>query len=95
MPLELLAVFFFTSVLLGLTPGPDNLFVLSQSLVFGSRAGLLVTLGLCTGLIFHTSLVAFGIAAMIAGAMPKRPKEFDCVKVSKAKTSPLFKEIIF
>ncbi|MBT6549943.1 MAG: LysE family translocator, partial [Gammaproteobacteria bacterium] len=29
-------------------------------------AGMLVTLGLCTGLIFHTSLVALGLAALIA-----------------------------
>ena len=66
MPFDLLILFFSTSLLLGLIPGPDNLFVLSQSLVFGSRAGLLVVLGLCTGLIFHTSLVALGLAALIA-----------------------------
>ena len=66
MPFEVLILFFGTSLLLGLIPGPDNLFVLSQSLVFGSRAGLLVVLGLCTGLIFHTSLVALGLAALIA-----------------------------
>ncbi len=66
MPADLLVIFFTTSLLLGLTPGPDNLFVLSQSLVFGSRAGLLVVLGLCTGLIFHTTLVAVGVAALIA-----------------------------
>ena len=66
MPFDLLAVFFSTSLLLGLVPGPDNFFVLTQSLVFGSRAGLLVTLGLCTGLIFHTALVALGLAALIA-----------------------------
>ncbi len=68
MPLDLLILFFSTSLLLGLIPGPDNLFVLSQSLVFGSRAGLLVVLGLCTGLIFHTSLVALGLAALIAAS---------------------------
>lgn len=68
MPLELLALFFGASLLLGLIPGPDNLFVLSQSLVFGSRAGLLVVLGLCTGLILHTTLVALGLAALIAAS---------------------------
>ncbi len=66
MPFDLLVLFFSTSLLLCLIPGPDNLFVLSQSLVYGSRSGLLVTLGLCTGLIFHTSLVALGLAAIIA-----------------------------
>jgi threonine/homoserine/homoserine lactone efflux protein len=68
MPIDLLLVFFATAILLALTPGPDNLFVLTQSLAFGHRAGVLVTLGLCTGLIFHTSLVAFGLAAIMAAS---------------------------
>ena len=68
MPFDQLVLFFGTSLLLGLVPGPDNLFVLSQSLVFGVRAGLLVMLGLCTGLIFHTALVALGLAALIAAS---------------------------
>ena len=66
MPLDSVILFFATAALLALTPGPDNLFVLTQSLAFGSRAGILVTLGLCSGLIFHTSLVAFGLAALLA-----------------------------
>ena len=55
----------FTSVLLSLAPGPDNIFVLTQSAVYGRRSGLLITLGLCTGLLFHTAAVAFGVAAII------------------------------
>jgi threonine/homoserine/homoserine lactone efflux protein len=65
---EILAVFFATACLLALTPGPDNLFVLSQALAFGARAGLLVTLGLCSGLVGHTALVAAGVAAVIAAS---------------------------
>ena len=61
---DTLALFLLASVALGLTPGPDNLFVLAQSSQHGSRAGLLVTLGLCTGLIFHTLLVALGVAVI-------------------------------
>ncbi len=57
-------MFFTTSVLLGLSPGPDNLFVMVQASRFGRRAGLLVTLGLCTGLLFHTAAVTFGLAAL-------------------------------
>ena len=56
------SVFILASLLLAITPGPDNLFVLTQSALYGKKAGLLITLGLCTGLIFHTSLVAFGFA---------------------------------
>ena len=56
--LNQLLVFFATSVLLALSPGPDNLFVVAQSVQNGRAAGLLVTLGLATGLVAHTLAVA-------------------------------------
>ena len=62
--LDVLLLFFSASVLLGLSPGPDNLFVMAQSAQHGRTAGLIVTLGLCTGLIVHTTAVAFGLAAL-------------------------------
>ena len=49
--------FFGVALLLGFTPGPDNLFVLMQSATHGRRSGMLVVLGLCTGLIVHTAAV--------------------------------------
>lgn len=61
---EVVIAFFAASVLLALAPGPDNLFVLSQSAVHGRTAGLAVTVGLCTGLIVHTSAVALGVAVI-------------------------------
>lgn len=62
---ETLSGFVIASFLLGLSPGPDNFYVMSQASLYGVRAGLSVTLGLCTGLLIHTSLVAFGVAAVI------------------------------
>lgn len=59
-----LILFFLASLLLALAPGPDNLFVLAQSAQHGRRTGLTVTLGLCTGLLIHTSAVALGVAAI-------------------------------
>jgi len=59
-----LITFFIASVLLGLAPGPDNIFVLTQSALHGQLAGIYVTLGLCTGLIVHTTAVALGVAAI-------------------------------
>ena len=61
-----LSVFFLAALLLGIAPGPDNIFVLTQSAMSGRTAGLWVTLGLCTGLIVHTAAVAVGVAAIIA-----------------------------
>jgi len=64
-PLDTLAIFFAASLLLGLSPGPDNIFVLTQSALCGPVAGLIVTAGLCTGLVAHTTAVALGVAAII------------------------------
>jgi len=61
---ETLATFFAASILLGLAPGPDNLFVLTQSALRGKGAGLMVMLGLCTGLIGHSMAVALGVAVI-------------------------------
>jgi threonine/homoserine/homoserine lactone efflux protein len=60
--------FLGVSVLLGLTPGPDNVFVLLQSASHGRRAGMLVVLGLCAGLVVHTTAIALGLAAVFAAS---------------------------
>lgn len=65
---DTLLAFFMVSIVLGLTPGPDNLFVLLQSAIRGRRAGVLVMLGLCTGLLVHTAAVALGLAALFAAS---------------------------
>ena len=62
---NVLLAFFTTSIILALSPGPDNLFVLAQSTQNGRTSGLLVTLGLATGLIGHTLAVALGLAAIV------------------------------
>lgn len=64
MSFELWLAFAATSVVLAISPGPDNLFVLMQSAVYGRAAGLWVTLGLCTGLVVHTAAVVVGVAAL-------------------------------
>jgi threonine/homoserine/homoserine lactone efflux protein len=60
--------FFGVSLLLGVTPGPDNIFVLLQSASHGKRAGMLVVLGLCAGLVVHTTAIALGLAAVFAAS---------------------------
>ncbi|SDY82127.1 Threonine/homoserine/homoserine lactone efflux protein [Lysobacter sp. yr284] len=61
---QTLAAFFATALLLAVVPGPDNVFVLTQSALRGKRAGLWVVLGLCSGLLVHTGAVALGVAAL-------------------------------
>jgi len=64
LPIESILTFILASALLSIAPGPDNIFVLTQSALYGRKSGLWVTLGLCTGLLFHTSAVALGVAAI-------------------------------
>ena len=63
-PINILVVFFSACILLALAPGPDNIFVLTQSAIRGKLAGWVITLGLCTGLIGHTLLVSSGVAVI-------------------------------
>ncbi len=62
--IETIITFITASVVLSLVPGPDNLFVMSNSALRGWRIGLYTTLGLCTGLIGHTILVAIGVSVI-------------------------------
>lgn len=62
LPMDVLITFFAASVLLAVVPGPDNIFVLTQSALYGRISGIIVMLGLCTGLLFHTAAVSFGVA---------------------------------
>ena len=61
---DIALAFFAASLLLGIAPGPDNIFVLTQSAVYGAGAGMVTTLGLVTGLCVHTTAVALGVAAI-------------------------------
>jgi len=62
--LQTLILFVSASTLLALAPGPDILFVLTQSMSKGSRSGIVIALGLCSGLVFHTTAVALGVAVI-------------------------------
>lgn len=64
MSAEALITFTIASALLSLAPGPDNIFVLMQSALYGRKSGVFITLGLCTGLLVHTTAVALGVAAI-------------------------------
>ena len=61
---DAMMAFFAAALLLGIAPGPDNIFVLTQSALFGAGAGMVTTLGLVTGLCVHTAAVALGVAAI-------------------------------
>jgi threonine/homoserine/homoserine lactone efflux protein len=53
------------SILLTLMPGPDIIYVLTESLTKGLRTGVSVAVGLVTGVLIHTTLAATGLSLII------------------------------
>jgi threonine/homoserine/homoserine lactone efflux protein len=63
--LEQLIPFLTASAVLTISPGPDIIYVMVQGMANGKKHGFVTALGLATGIIIHTSLVAFGVSAII------------------------------
>jgi len=72
--------FLSAAILLTLMPGPDILFVITQSITQGKRAGIIFALGLCTGLIFHIGAVTLGVSILIK----ESPMAFLVLKIGGA-----------
>lgn len=65
MELSIVLAFLGASIILTLMPGPDNLFVLAQSITQDKKAGIATSFGLCTGLLVHIGAAVLGISAII------------------------------
>ena len=65
MDFQILASFIIATTVLALSPGPDNVFVLIQSARYGKKSGMAVVVGLMSGCLIHTSVVAFGLSTFI------------------------------
>jgi len=63
--LDQLIPFLTASILLTFSPGPDIIYVLVRSMAYGYKQGIITALGLVSGILIHTSLVAFGVSAII------------------------------
>lgn len=75
-----LLLFIFSSFLLCLAPGPDNVYVLTQGITRNKKAAIITTLGLCSGLIIHTSAATLGISVIFKTSQ----LAFDIVKYTGA-----------
>jgi threonine/homoserine/homoserine lactone efflux protein len=61
-----LLVFIAAGWLLNLTPGPDVLYIVSQALRSGVRAGVVAALGIVSGCFVHVLAAALGVGALFA-----------------------------
>ncbi len=65
MELTLLMSFMLASATLAIMPGPDNIYVLTESITKGKRNGVLISVGLCSGVLIHTLAAATGLSLVI------------------------------
>ena len=63
--MDILISFVLAVSLLAISPGPDNVFVLMQSVIYGKKYGLATITGLMTCCIIHTLLLTVGISSLI------------------------------
>ena len=61
---ETLLVFTLAALVLNLSPGPSNFYVLSRSIAQGHTAGLVAAVGLGLGSLIHVGAAALGISAI-------------------------------
>lgn len=65
MELSLYLSFCLAAFLLALMPGPDNIFVLTESIAKGAKNGVLISLGLNSGVLVHTLAAATGLSLIL------------------------------
>jgi len=70
--------FLAIAMLITVSPGPDNLMVLSTGAARGRRAGMAFGLGCAAGCLNHTVLAALGVSALIAAS----PMAFGALKLT-------------
>ena len=77
MDMQLLIGFLTASIALALMPGPDNIYVLTESISKGWRQGVGITAGLVSGVLIHTTFVATGFSLVVF----EYPLAFNILKV--------------
>lgn len=68
MGIDHLALFVVAGIVLNLTPGPDVLFIVTNALRSGARAGIVAALGVTAGCFVHILAAAIGVSALMAAS---------------------------
>jgi RhtB (resistance to homoserine/threonine) family protein len=63
-----LVLFIAAGILLNLTPGPDVLYIVANSLRSGVKAGVVAALGINAGCFVHIFAAALGVGALLAAS---------------------------
>lgn len=68
MDIHHLLFFIAAGLLLNLTPGPDVLYIVTNALRSGARAGMVAALGITAGCFVHIFAAAVGVSALMAAS---------------------------
>lgn len=68
MDLQHLLFFIAAGLLLNLTPGPDVLYIVTNALRSGARAGVVAAFGITAGCFVHIFAAAVGVSALMAAS---------------------------
>ena len=68
MGIDHLALFVVAGIMLNLTPGPDVLYIVTNALRSGARAGMVAALGITAGCFVHILAAAIGVSALMAAS---------------------------
>lgn len=64
--IENFSLFIISAIIFVLTPGIDTIFILNKSLTKGKKTGFYSSLGICSGILVHTSFAALGLSIILA-----------------------------
>lgn len=62
-------VFITSCIILALIPGSDTMFILGQSIMNSRKSGVYSALGICSGILVHTFLAAFGLSLILRNSL--------------------------
>ncbi|WP_029527361.1 LysE family translocator [Polaromonas glacialis] len=68
MGIDHLALFVAAGIVLNLTPGPDVLYIVTNAMRSGARAGIVAALGITAGCFVHILAAAIGVSALMAAS---------------------------
>ncbi|MCM5681681.1 LysE family translocator [Schlegelella sp. S2-27] len=78
--LQEIALFALAAAVLALTPGPNMVYYVSRTLCQGRGAGLLSLAGVVVGFLFHLTMAALGLTAVLMAV----PFAFEAIKFAGA-----------
>jgi len=62
--IEVLIAFTLAALLMNISPGPSNLYVMARSIAQGTKGGIIATLGLAVGSLIHVAAAVLGLSAI-------------------------------